>query len=484
MLLPSLILALGLGPQTAPPQLAVRAVRFYEPSGGETPILALVQVPYALTEVAGNRIAWQTAVTVTDSAGTALLAEKWWSGAPASYRVPDAYGMEPLRFQVKPGHYTLTVTVTDSLTGRSATTSTELVGFGAPPSLSDLLVASNMRIVTAGDTTSLPGEIARGSMRFVTSPEVMLDALKPMVAFMVESYSATETSATTQIKVMSQDGQSTIYELAPFEQTIPAGGGVIRGQFPLDGLGEGSYLLSASVTSGGHTVERTAPFAIGSLEVAMQREMARKTAERGLDETYFGAMGEDELDEAAEVLAVLVKPSELEAYRARGDGALTVLAKRRFLIQFWAGRDDTPETPVNETRMRFYDAIEYANAQYGESGRNAQPGWKTDRGRIFIKHGKPSESQAFVQGQGSPPFEIWKYSQGRPQYYIFVDRNNFGNFKLIKTNDLTESSAPNWCEILNPLVIQRDVEPYLGQRFFFISGGNAAGTEGAQQSCS
>ena len=334
MLLPSLILALGALPHAAPPQLAVRAVRFYEPAGGDTPVLALVQVPYALTEVAGSRIAWQTAIQITDSAGNTLLSEKWWSGAPASFRVPDAYSVEPLQFRVEPGQYTLTVTVTDSLTGRAATTSTDVNGFTEAPELSDLLIANSMRLVSSGDTTSLPGEIARGAMRFITSPEITLDALKPVMAFMLEVYSTSETSAATRLKVTSRDGQTTIYELAPFEQTIPAGGGVIRGQFPLDGLAEGSYLLSATVTSGGQTIERTAPFSVGSLEAAMARELARQTSEKGLDESYFGAMGEDELDEAAEVLELVAKPGELDAYQARGDGALTVMAKRRFLIQF------------------------------------------------------------------------------------------------------------------------------------------------------
>lgn len=482
MLLPSLILALVATPQPAPPQLAVRVVRFYESADKVTPVLALVQVPYALTEATGDRIAWQTAVSVTDNAGKTLLDEKWWSGAPASFRVPDAYGMEPLRFRLSPGEYTLTVTVTDSVSGRTATTSTPVAGFSEAPGLSDLLLANDMRIVAPNDTTSLPGEVSRGAMRFVTSPEVTLDALKPVIAFMVEAYTDREATATTTLSVTTSDGSREIYALAPFEQTVPAGGGVIRGQFPLDGLGEGHYTLTAKVVSQGRTSTVTAPFNVGSLEAAMQREVATRDARRGLDETYFGAMAEDDLDAAADVLSLLAKPDQLAVYKPRGDGALTVLAKRQFLIDFWRQRDESPETPVNETRIRFYDAINYANEQYGESGRNGRPGWKTDKGRIFVKHGKPNDSQSFVQGQGSPPFEIWRYTQGRPQFYIFADQNNFGNFRLIKTNDLTESSAPNWCEILNPLVVQRDIEPYLGQKFFVVTGGGDP-TQGAQQSC-
>ncbi|HPF62037.1 MAG TPA: GWxTD domain-containing protein [Gemmatimonadales bacterium] len=473
MLLPSLLLALATSQQAAP-QLAVRAVRFYAPASGETSVLALLQVPYMLAEPAGDRIAWQTTVTVEDGQGTTLFREQWYSGAPASFRIPEAYGMEPLRFPaMKPGHYLLRVTVADSLTGRSTSTTAEIDGFAEAPLLSDLLIASRMRIVAPQDTTTLAGEVARGSMRFVTTPQLTLDALTPLLAFMLEAYTDAEATATTRLSITPQDGGEAIYTLAPFEQTVPAGGGVIRGQFPLEGLGEGRYLLVAEVTTHGQTVRRTAPFAVGSLEAAMARELAQKTAERGLDETFFGAMPEDELDAAAEVLQVLAKPDELAVYQARGDGALTVAAKRQFLIQFWAQRDDTPATAVNETRMRFYDAIEYANAQYGEGGRNAQPGWKTDRGRIFVKFGRPDDVQAWTLGQGAPPFEIWRYTQGRNRFFVFADRNNFGHYTLIKTNDLSETSAPNWCEILTPLVVQRDVEPFLGQRFLTASGGGS-----------
>lgn len=478
MLLPALILALGVAPQAAPPQLAVRAVRFYLPGSQETSVLALVQVPYVLAEPAGNRIAWRTKVSVADKDGTVLLDEGWWSGAPASFRVPDAYGMEPLRIPLKSGNYTLKVTVTDSVSGRTATVTTPIAGFERQPELSDLLLANSMRVVASNDTTSLPGEVARGSMRFTTAPTVTLNALTPMLAFMLEAYSPVEAVASTELTVLSRDGKDVIYKLAPFEQTVPVGGGVIRGQFALDGLGQGNYLLKASVSIAGSSVERTAPFEVGSLQKAMARDLARRNAEKGIDEAWFGAMSEDDLDAAEEVLTLIAKKSELAPYKARGDGALTVKAKRQFLVQFWQQRDKTPDTPVNEARIRFYDAIDYANQQYAEAGRNARPGWKTDRGQIFVKHGRPQEDQSF-RPQGAPPFEIWRYTTGRSTFYIFADRNNLGNFELIKTNDLNETSAPNWCELLNPLVVRRDIEPFLGQQFLISTGGG--GMEGSAQ---
>lgn len=484
MLLKSLALALGaLGaPHAAPPKLAVQAVRFFAPGQDQpiTTVLAFLQVPYVLAEPAGDRIAWQTELEIKDGKGIRLYQEKWWAGAPASFRVPEAYGMESLRFPpMQPGKYTVTVTVTDSVSGRTATTETVIEGFTQSPVVSDMLLAREMRVTAPGDTLTLPGEVARGNLRFITSPDLTLDGLKPNLAFMLEAYSEPEVTATTRLEIhqpVAGADDKVIYTLPPFEQTIPAGGGVIRGHFPLEGLPEGNYLLVASIDLGGRKAERRAAFSVGSLDAALARDIVMRNQQKGLDEAYFATLSEDELDEAADVLSVIAKPSELAVYKAEGDGALTVNAKRQFLIQFWASRDLDKSTPINETRMQFYDAIDYANNLFGESGRNSRPGWKTDRGRVFVKYGRPDERNPFPAGGRAPAFEIWRYTQGRPRFFIFADENNFGHFRLIKTNALEETSAPNWCEILTPDVVRQDIEPFLGQKFVTATGldsGNA-----------
>jgi GWxTD domain-containing protein len=481
MLLPSVVLAFAaVAAQDQrpvdPPRLSVQAVRFFVPqeaqATAQTSVLAFLQVPYVLAEAAGNRIAWQTTLEVFDVDGNAVYREQWWAGAPASFRVPEAYGMESLKFpSVLPGRYRIVVTVRDSVSQRSATTETEVVGFASTPPVSDLLLASDMRVVSPSDTATYPGEIGRGNVRFITSPDLTLDGLRPNLAFLLEAYTSAEASATTRLEIRNRAGTETVYRLSPFEQTIPAGGGVIRGHFSLEGIPEGEYQVVATVDIGGTATERTGVFSVGSLDAAMARNIAGRNALRGIDEAYFGSLSEEDLDAAAEVLEVIAKPSDLTVYKASGDGALTVSAKRQFLTQFWADRDLDKATPANETRMAFYDAIEYANVTYGESGRSARPGWKTDRGRVFVKYGRPDDRTAFAPANRAPGFEIWRYTQGRVRFYIFADPNNFGNYRLVKTNDIQESSAANWCEILTPQAVMTEVEPYLGQRFLTVSGG-------------
>jgi hypothetical protein len=91
------------------------------------------------------------------------------------------------------------------------------------------------------------------------------------------------------------------------------------------------------------------------------------------------------------------------------------------------------------------------------------PGWRTDRGRIYVKNGSPEETlQRQAEGR-SVPYEVWRYRRGKDRYYIFADRTNGLNiFQLIYTNDVKENSLPNWQEILHKEDAVIDIERFLG----------------------
>ena len=56
-----------------------------------------------------------------------------------------------------------------------------------------------------------------------------------------------------------------------------------------------------------------------------------------------------------------------------------------FIENFWRRRDPNPDTEENEYREEYYERIAYANEHYT----SGIPGWKTDRGRVYITWGKP-----------------------------------------------------------------------------------------------
>ena len=123
----------------------------------------------------------------------------------------------------------------------------------------------------------------------------------------------------------------------------------------------------------------------------------------------------------------------------------------QFMEQFWLRRDPTPDTEENEYREEHYRRIAYAN-QYFASG---IPGWKSDRGMIYIKYGPPderdqhnggTEQRSFQEGGGETsmfPYEQWRYRyiEGFPPNVEieFVDTTMTGEFRM--TMDPSEKDA-------------------------------------------
>ena len=62
--------------------------------------------------------------------------------------------------------------------------------------------------------------------------------------------------------------------------------------------------------------------------------------------------------------------------------------REQFIQQFWLRRDPTPETFLNEFKQEHYRRMLYANEHFATAD---TPGWRTDRGRIYIVYGKPDQ---------------------------------------------------------------------------------------------
>ena len=104
--------------------------------------------------------------------------------------------------------------------------------------------------------------------------------------------------------------------------------------------------------------------------------------------------------------------------------------RQQFAEQFWLRRDPTPDTVGNEFKEEHYRRIAYANERYGWSG---IPGWKTDRGRIYVTFGPPDEIDAHPSGQPFP-FEDWRYryieGAGNNVNIEFVDTTMNGEYHM------------------------------------------------------
>jgi GWxTD domain-containing protein len=456
-------------PRQPDADLILRAVRSYRAEQGRTEVNAFVQVPYLLMQPTSadreGMLSYRVEVKVTDSTGLKLLEQSWQNHATAGLRRPDAFAVDMVRFSLAPGRYRLDVAVVDSVSGRRSGTAVDLEGFTTAPSASDLLLSPQIRTTEVGDTVPRPAELRWGQMLVTAAAQLNLTPLRPDAFYLLEAYSPKETTGTLQLRVADSAGKSLV-TTAETPVQVPAGGGVLKGQLDLGGLPPGHYAMVAALELDGKTVERRATFTMAALDETLSKDVARREASRATDEGYFEAMSPEDLEIAKEPLEIIAESGELSKWSKD----LSVRAKRRFMVDFWKRRDPTPETPVNETRQLFYDGVAYANKAYGESGRAAMPGWKTDRGRIYVKNGSPDETLDRVQAGRSVPYQVWRYRRGRDRYYVFADRSNgIGIYQLIQSNDVRETGVPNWREVVREEAVA-DIGRFLGIDFFDAGG--------------
>ncbi|MGH9914107.1 MAG: GWxTD domain-containing protein [Pyrinomonadaceae bacterium] len=122
--------------------------------------------------------------------------------------------------------------------------------------------------------------------------------------------------------------------------------------------------------------------------------------------------------------------------------------REQFIEAFWRRRDPDPDTTENEYREEYYERIAYTNEHFA----SGIPGWKTDRGRIYIRFGKADEVEShpsggsydrpYYEGGGSTttyPFETWFYRYlegvGSGIEIEFVDPTGTGEYHIARSPD-------------------------------------------------
>ncbi|MFO7866769.1 MAG: GWxTD domain-containing protein [Candidatus Aminicenantes bacterium] len=99
--------------------------------------------------------------------------------------------------------------------------------------------------------------------------------------------------------------------------------------------------------------------------------------------------------------------------------------RKEFIQEFWDKRDPSPDQEVNEFKQEFYRRIEYANTYFKEG----IPGWKTDRGRIYIYFGPPDRIErrpmlSYPEAKGIQVWVYYNYNFG----VEFIDKRGDGSY--------------------------------------------------------
>lgn len=102
-------------------------------------------------------------------------------------------------------------------------------------------------------------------------------------------------------------------------------------------------------------------------------------------------------------------------------------SRQEFIEDFWAKRDPDPDTEENEFKEEFFRRIDYANLRFIEG----IPGWKTDRGRVYIYLGPPDrvDQRPYINDPEIKGLIWWGYYKYRLGIE-FVDTRGDGSYML------------------------------------------------------
>ncbi|MCD4795781.1 MAG: GWxTD domain-containing protein [Candidatus Cloacimonetes bacterium] len=152
----------------------------------------------------------------------------------------------------------------------------------------------------------------------------------------------------------------------------------------------------------------------------------------------------DDIDDEYKLINYFLNSKQKKYCRSLED-----IDKRKFIEEFWKANDPNPITEKNEFLEEIKFRIEYCNRYFT----HFNPGWKTDRGRIYIKYGKPYEILKEITGVSAKypqkDYHIWKYRITNYLTFIFIDIQQHGNFRLIFSDgDDAEGSWADWLNYL------------------------------------
>ena len=177
---------------------------------------------------------------------------------------------------------------------------------------------------------------------------------------------------------------------------------------------------------------------------------------------------------AAAEVPYIISDAERKAYAK----LKTNEERENFITSFWRNRNPNPDSEENEYREAYYERIAYANEHFS----SGIPGWKTDRGRIYITWGKPdsvdsspsggSYDKPSYEGGGSAttfPFETWFYRHldgvGDGIEIEFVDQTGSGEYRLAR--DFNEKyltiGPPRPVDMSNANYVREQDNPFIVQ---------------------
>ena len=336
------------------------------------------------------------------------------------YLIIDQVGTD-----LRPGNYRINLRATDvnSMAAGEVSVQAEVEEFST-----DRLQLTDLELAFSIEADTIGGRLTKAGQKIRPNPLRAFTHEGGMVYFYAELYNLAYHASAKQeyelsFRVLDTAGKK-VKDFGKQTKVKPGNSAVVMSGINISTLAGGEYVLQLE---------------------AKDKETGKKTSTsknfvviRQLSEEEFVA---EQIKRFKQEVVYIALPGELEMF-----DQLNFPGKKSFMDEFWRKRDSDPETPENEFKLEHYRRLNYANAQFSRT-RESNDGWNTDMGRVYIVYGEPSEIERHVSSRGSKPREQWNYHELEGgAYFIFVDEDGYGVYRLVHSNYKGEIHDSQWEE--------------------------------------
>ena len=304
-------------------------------------------------------------------------------------------------------------------------------------SISDIQLASKM-IQGSENTSSI---FYKNTYEVIPIPNVVFGISQPALFFYLEVYNLQSDSIKSEQVKMSQmiyNSKGKLVKekskyLSRTSNTRVEVGSHILSNYPTD-----SYtLVIALIDSVGNTgVSSAKKFFVYNPDVQVTDTFEVSTT--AVLSSSFGSMSEEELDDLFDKSEYLATKTEIDKYEKLSN----VEGKREYMFDFWKAKDESENLNKNEFYRNYMQRVQICNERYTSMGKQ---GWKTDRGRVFLLYGEPTEIERYPNQLETRPYEIWQYTEIEGGvYFVFADLTGFSDYTILHSTKRGELRDDNW----------------------------------------
>lgn len=334
--------------------------------------------------------------------------------------------IETFAIYAPPGEYTARVIVTDLRANRSFEVTRSMLIPTERPFFSDILLTSHVqKDVRLSEGTYLPYLI--GTTMFSPNPRGAFFKDAPLVYFYYEINPEGQPDETEIAMTIRDASGAVIKDLGERRIEVRAEQNFDLGAFNIGGLAPGSYVLRLECESCSTRVTEEQAFEVHAAQGAPAFVgLGVEESAAPVELAYYSDLTPAQVDSVISVMDILFSQEQKNLL-----ATLTPEGKVRFLNRFWDSADNEPETPDNEFKILYEQRVAYADQFFTSSQR---PGYQTDRGRIHLRFGAPSEVVDRPVEATIGPYVIWNYnSLGKT--FAFGDFRKDGDYRLIYSTD-------------------------------------------------